>query len=150
MNDNIQVKSSVELATKFDYDLLVEASPFSSDKNSVPIQCIEAAFLKGKAVVLANKSPLVTSYDRILALAEKRNCKLSFSATVCGGLPVVNVGQRDLHCASITKVYGVFNGTSNFILTEVMNGKTVEEATKEAQRRGIAETNPELDSTFTF
>ena len=99
----------------------------------------------GKDVVLANKAPLVIAYDEVEKLANDNGSKLIFSATCCGGLPVINVGKRDLKCAKITKVYGVFNGTSNFILSQVLEGNQIEEAIKEAQRRGIAEANPKLD-----
>jgi homoserine dehydrogenase len=64
---------------------------------------------------------------------------------VCGGLPVINTGQRDLIGAEILTLRGIFNSTSNFILSEMAAGQTFDEALAEAQRRGIAETDPSLD-----
>jgi homoserine dehydrogenase len=70
---------------------------------------------------------------------------LAYSATVCGALPVINIGQRDLIAADILHLRGIFNSTSNFILSEMAEGRDYATALAEAQRRGIAETDPSLD-----
>eukprot|EP01119_Soliformovum_irregulare_P026046 TRINITY_DN9805_c0_g1_i2.p1 TRINITY_DN9805_c0_g1~~TRINITY_DN9805_c0_g1_i2.p1 ORF type:complete len:204 (-),score=32.42 TRINITY_DN9805_c0_g1_i2:19-630(-) len=66
------------------------------------------------------------------------------SATVCGGLPVVNLGRNTV-AANIQLFQGIFNATTNFILSEMGDGRKYEDALIEAQRRGIAETDPSLD-----
>ncbi|MFZ1756312.1 MAG: homoserine dehydrogenase, partial [Caldilineaceae bacterium] len=63
----------------------------------------------------------------------------------CGALPVVNIGRRDLIAADISLLRGIFNSTSNFILDEMAGGRSYADALAEAQRRGIAETDPSLD-----
>lgn len=67
-----------------------------------------------------------------------------YSATVCGGLPIINSG-RNMIGAEIISVRGIFNSTSNFILSEMEKGRSYADALKEAQDRGIAETDPTLD-----
>ncbi|MCS6826916.1 MAG: homoserine dehydrogenase, partial [Caldilinea sp.] len=67
------------------------------------------------------------------------------SATVCGALPVINIGRRDLIAADILMLRGVFNATTNFILAEMAAGRSYADALAEAQRRGVAERDPRLD-----
>ena len=125
--------------------VLLEASPVNLRDAQPALHFVLAAIEKGMDVVLANKGPLALAYGQMQQAAARRGVKLAFSATVCGGLPVVNVGQRDLVAAKIQRVLGIFNSTSNYILTEIAAGRSYQEALAEAQRRGIAETDPSLD-----
>ena len=69
-----------------------------------------------------------------LAAASPR-CGIEFSGAVCGGLPVINVGRRDLNCAAFDSVEGIFNSTSNYILTRMGTGEAWSTALKTAQVR---------------
>ncbi|HIQ12720.1 MAG TPA: homoserine dehydrogenase [Caldilineales bacterium] len=139
------VPDSLTLARTADYDLLLEASPVNLTDGEPALSCVRAALTRGKVAVLANKAPLVLDFGGLHALARERDAGLAFSATVCGGLPVINVGQRDLIAADIHRIEGVFNSTSNYILTRMAAGESYERALAEAQRRGLAETDPSLD-----
>jgi homoserine dehydrogenase len=75
--------------------------------------------------VFANKAPLVLAYNELMGLSREHGGEIKFSATVCGGLPVVNVGCRDLVCSKFSLIEGVFNSTSNFVLSEVAKGMFV-------------------------
>jgi homoserine dehydrogenase len=81
--------------------------------------------------------------------SEIRNRKseigLRFSATVCGSLPVLNMGRRDLVACDIQHIEGIFNSTTNYILTAMESGHTFEHALREAQAEGVAEADPSLD-----
>ncbi len=136
---------SLTLARTADYDQLLEASPVNLTDGEPALGCVRAALERGKAAVLANKAPLVLDFSGLQALAQEHDTGLAFSATVCGGLPVINVGQRDLVAADIFKVEGIFNSTSNYILTRMAAGESYDDALAEAQRRGLAETDPTLD-----
>jgi homoserine dehydrogenase len=103
------------------------------------------ALSRGISVVLANKGPLVLAFQELHALAAQTGAGLAYSATVCGALPVINIGRRDLIAAEISLLRGIFNSTSNFILQEMATGRSYDEALAEAQRRGIAEADPSLD-----
>ncbi len=126
-------------------DLLLEASPVNLQSGEPGLGVVRAALRHGINAVLANKAPLVLDFQGLHALAAQSGAGLSFSATVCGALPVINIGQRDLIGAEISLVRGIFNSTSNFILEEMGSGRSYAGALAEAQRRGIAEADPALD-----
>ena len=136
---------SLTLAQTVDYDILLEASPVNLTDGEPAMSCVRMALTRGKDVVLANKAPLVLDFSGLHTLARAQDARLAFSATVCGGLPVINVGQRDLIAADINKVEGIFNSTSNYILSRMAAGERYDDALAEAQRRGLAETDPSLD-----
>jgi len=139
------VSAALALARTADYDLLLEASPVNLTDGEPAMSCVRVALGRGRSVVLANKAPLVLDYAGVHELAGQHDARLSFSATVCGGLPVINVGQRDLVGATIHKIEGIFNSTTNYILSRMAAGERYEDALTEAQRRGLAETDPALD-----
>lgn len=124
---------------------LLEASPVNLRDAQPALSFVRGAIARGMDVVLANKAPLALAYTDVHHLARQHGVRLAFSATVCGGLPVVNVGTRDLVAAQVRRVEGIFNSTSNYILTQMAAGYSYADALAEAQRRGIAETDPSLD-----
>lgn len=132
-------------AADLECDLLFDATPVNLETGQPGLGAVRMALREGVNVVLANKAPLVLAYPELKRLARQNGTKLAYSATVCGALPVVNVGQRDLIAADIESLRGIFNSTSNFILSEMAQGGSYEDALAEAQRRGLAETDPSLD-----
>lgn len=135
----------LDLLAQLPAHVLLEASPVNLKDAQPALAYVLAAIDQGCHVVLANKAPLALAYSQVQQAAAARNVRLGFSATVCGGMPVVNVGQRDLVAAQVQRVQGIFNSTSNYILTEMAAGNSYAAALAEAQRRGIAETDPSLD-----
>lgn len=135
----------LDALTQVDAQVLLEASPVNLADAQPSLRYALAAVERGMDVVLANKGPLALHYQLLRVAAEAHGARLAFSATVCGGLPVVNVGVRDLVVAQVQRVEGVFNSTSNYILSQMAAGADYGAALAEAQRRGIAETNPTLD-----
>ncbi len=125
--------------------ILLEASPVNLRDAQPALSTVLTALDRGLDVVLANKAPLALYFQEVQRAAAVAEARLAFSATVCGGLPVVNVGQRDLVAAQVRRVEGIFNSTSNYILTQMAAGHSYADALAEAQRRGIAETDPTLD-----
>lgn len=128
-----------------DCDLVLEGSPVNLETGEPGLGVTRAALARGTSVVLANKAPLVLAFRELHDLAAQSGAGLAFSATVCGALPVINIGQRDLIGAEIAQLRGIFNATSNFILHEMASGRSYDEALAEAQRRGVAEADPTLD-----
>jgi homoserine dehydrogenase len=137
--------TALELLRLVTADALLEASPVNLRDGEPATSVVQNAIRRGMDVVLANKAPLALYYGLLHRLAAQHQRRLAFSATVCGGLPVINLGVRDLVAANVHKVQGVFNSTSNYILTQMVAGHSYREALAEAQRRGIAETDPSLD-----
>lgn len=128
-----------------DCDLVLEASPVNLKDGEPGLSVTRTALACGMNVVLANKGPLVLAFRELHELAAQKKVGLAYSATVCGALPVINIGQRDLIAADIIMLRGIFNSTSNFILAEMNSGRSFADALAEAQRRGIAEADPSLD-----
>lgn len=145
LNGFIQGADNADMTDLTNLDLVLEASPVDLETGGVGLEVCRKALAKGIAVVLANKGPLVLAFEELTKLAASHKTNLKYSATVCGGLPVLNIGQRDLIAGDIHKLQGVFNGTTNFILDSLANGKPFDAALKEAQDIGAAEADPSLD-----
>ncbi len=126
-------------------DLLIESSPVNLIDGNPGLAAARHALQKGWHVVFANKAPMVFAFDELHQLAEKHHVKIAYSATVCGGLPVINVLRRDMAGASLKHFRGILNATTNHILNALSTGGTMEEAIKEAQRVGAAEADPMHD-----
>ena len=100
----------------------------------------------GKDVVTANKAMLAECGDEIYAVARKHNRCVAFEASCCGGIPLVGAIRSGLSANHITAMFGIVNGTCNYILSSMSNeGKEYGVALKEAQRAGFAEADPTLD-----
>lgn len=99
-----------------------------------------------KHVVTANKALLATEGNEIFSEAEKNGVEIGFEASVAGGIPIIKVLREGLVANNIVAVYGIINGTSNYILTKMTDEKMeFSEALKEAQRLGYAEADPTFD-----
>ena len=99
-----------------------------------------------KHVVTANKA-LIAKYGDLLAkIAEKNKVNLEFEASVCGGVPIIRALKEGLIANKINKIYGIFNGTSNYILSSMdKNKKNFKEVLEIAKTKGYAESNPTSD-----
>lgn len=105
---------------------------------------IEEALSAGKHVITTNKGPIALRYERLHELAAESKLKLRFKGTVMSGTPSFNILEL-LPGIHVQKVRGIFNGTSNFILTEMAHGKSFDEGLRLAQSMGYAEADPTLD-----
>jgi homoserine dehydrogenase len=127
-------------------NILLDGTPVDLKTGGVGLECCRFAASHGIHLVMANKAPLVLAYGELMAAAAREpRCRIEFSASVCGGLPVVNVGRRDLGCARLQSVRGIFNSTSNYILSRMARGEDPAVALRAAQEVGIAEADPSLD-----
>ena len=99
-----------------------------------------------KHVVTANKA-LIAKYGDVLSkIAEKNGVNLEFEAAVCGGVPIIRSIKEGLIANKISKIYGIFNGTSNYILSSMdKKNKSFKEVLKDAKKLGYAESNPSAD-----
>lgn len=129
-----------------DADLLIESTAGNLPTGQPGLDTARQALSRGIPVVLANKVPLVLAYDELHYLAKQHQASLAFSATVCGGLPVINVLQRDLVLSRPARIQGIFNATSNYILHILEQGGSLPDAIREAQRLGAAEADPTYDT----
>ena len=99
-----------------------------------------------KHVVTANKALIAKYGDQLSRIAEKNNVNLEFEAAVCGGVPIIRSLKEGLVANKIHKVFGIFNGTSNYILTSMdKKKKSFKEVLDDAKILGYAESNPLSD-----
>ena len=137
------VADPVRLATDPGIDVFVEL--IGGDGNPAR-SAVSAALKAGKSVVTANKALVAAHGAALAALAEKQKVALNFEAAAAGAIPIVKTLREGLSGNSIQRVYGILNGTCNYILTRMEREKlTFAECLKEAQRLGYAEANPSFD-----
>jgi len=107
---------------------------------------INTAIKNGKHVVTANKELIAKRGSAILASADEKGVAVGFEASVCGGIPIIRAFKSSLSANRINKIMGIVNGTTNYILTKMTReGLEYEQALKEAQEKGYAESNPTAD-----
>lgn len=107
---------------------------------------VKRALEAGKSVCTSNKALVTAHGPELLEMAKKRNLNFMFEASVGGGIPIIRPLNQSLTADEITKITGILNGTTNYILTKMdKEGSTYEETLKEAQELGYAERNPEAD-----
>jgi homoserine dehydrogenase len=138
-----RAQDPVALATDPGIDVFVE---LMGGEGGVAKDSVEAALRAGKHVVTANKAMLAHHGAALAALAEKNGVALNFEAAVAGGIPVVKAVRESLQGNDISRVYGILNGTCNYILTRMeKEGKNFADVLKEAQAQGYAEADPSFD-----
>ena len=106
---------------------------------------IRRALCSGKHVVTANKAVIFEHGEELINLAEKNNVELLFESAVCAATPAIKMLSNDLTANQISKVAGMLNGTTNFILSNMEEGASYESVLQEAKKKGYAEPDPSLD-----
>jgi homoserine dehydrogenase len=131
------------LATAPDIDVVVELIGGSS---GVARRLVQTALRSGKHVVTANKALLALHGTELATLAEKKGGILSFEAAVAGGIPIIKALREGLVGNRVRRLYGILNGTCNYILTTMREtGRDFEAVLAEAQAAGYAEADPSFD-----
>jgi homoserine dehydrogenase len=134
---------AIELARAADIEVFVELMGGSGEP---AYSAVKAALSRGLHVVTANKALLAKHGVELAALAEEKGVILNFEASVAGGIPVIKALRESLTGNTVSRVYGIMNGTCNYILTRMeKEGLTFEACLKEAQRLGYAEADPAFD-----
>jgi homoserine dehydrogenase len=137
------VADPVALARDPDIDVLVEVIGGEGDPAK---RAVETALNAGKPVVTANKALLARHGQKLATLAERHGVALNFEASVAGGIPIVKTLREGLNGASFTRIYGILNGTCNYILTRMEQDRLAfDDCLREAQRLGYAEADPTFD-----
>lgn len=106
---------------------------------------VTAALDARRSVVTANKALLAARGGEVLAKARERGVRVGFEASVCGGVPVIRALRAGLAGDSVESLTGILNGTCNFILTLMEEGRSFDDALARAQELGFAEADPSLD-----
>ena len=141
---NIKVTSKVqELAINPNIQVLVECIGGSS---GAAYKLVKTAIENKKHIITANKALLAIHGNELVKLAEKNNVSISYEAAIAGGIPIVKTVRENLKYNNISKIYGILNGTCNYILTKMeKEGKDFSLVLKDAQKLGFAELDPTFD-----
>ena len=108
-------------------------------------ELILSALKSGKHVVTANKAVIFEHGEELIEAAKNNNVRLLFESAVCAGTPTIKILSNDLGANKISKVAGMLNGTTNFILSNMEEGARYEDVLQEAKDKGFAEPDPSLD-----
>ena len=142
LNDMAWFDDALALARQ-DLDAVVEVI---GGAEGVAHDLVRQALGRGRDVVTANKALIALRGAALADRAERNGAQLCFEAAVAGGVPVVKALREGLAANRITRVYGILNGTSNFVLTDMREtGRAFDAALAEAQALGYAEADPALD-----
>ncbi|HNI41538.1 MAG: homoserine dehydrogenase [Methanomicrobiales archaeon] len=138
--------SAADVVERCDYDVLVEVTPTDADSGEPATGFMKTAIGRGKHVVTSNKGPIALHFSTLQSLARKHGVVIRYEATVGGAIPVMHTLEHGLAGNRVLAVYGILNGTSNFILTRMAaEGLTYEQALLEAREMGYAEADPTYD-----
>jgi len=146
---NIKIKKNqwlnnyLDATKKKDVDLIIE---LIGGAEGPAKKLVFNALKNKKHVVTANKALIAKYGDQLSKIAENNKVNLEFEASVCGGVPIIRLLKEGLIANKISKIYGIFNGTSNFILSSMdTQNKNFDEVLLNAKKLGYAESNPTND-----
>jgi len=136
-------KDPIKIIKNSKIDIIVE---LIGGADGIAKKVVFAALKNNKHVVTANKALIAKHGDELSKLSEKNNVNLLFEAAVGGGIPIIRSIKQGLIANKLHHIYGILNGTTNFILTEMeKRGESFLNILKNAQALGYAESNPTAD-----
>jgi homoserine dehydrogenase len=135
----------IDTITKTNADVICEATYTDIKTGGPALEHHRVAFENGKHLVTTNKGPVAVDYKNLKAIADKNKCFWGIEGTVIAGTPVIKLIQNELAGCEIKEVSGLFNGTTNYMLTEMANGCDYQSALDQAQKLGYAEADPTAD-----
>ena len=138
---HVKIVRDIFAVTDEDIDVLVELIGGVETARELILMALNA----GKHVITANKAVIFEHGQELIEAAIKNNTKLLFESAVCAGTPIVKMLSNDLGANQVSKVAGMLNGTTNFILSSMEEGANYENVLQEAQEKGYAEPDPSLD-----
>jgi len=137
------VDDPLSLCGRSDIDAVVE---LIGGENGAAYDLVVGALKAGKHVITANKALLARHGMALAGLAEENNLSLACEAAVAGGIPIIKTLREGLAGNNVLSLYGILNGTCNYILTEMrQTGREFADVLKEAQAKGYAESDPSFD-----
>ena len=138
-------KTSIDLLEAIDAELLVDATTTNIQDGEPSASLLESAMKTKKNIITANKGPLALAFSSVIEKAEYNNVVLKYSATVGGGTPVLEFGRKCLEADRILEMNAILNGTTNYILTNMADGMSFNDALNDAKQKGYVEADESLD-----
>ena len=144
IDKNIFYKNPIDIFKEKKVNILIESVGLS---DGISKKVVEFALKNKINVITPNKALIAKHGDYLSKIAEKNNVNLEFEASVAGGIPILKAIKESLATNQFKKIYGILNGTTNYILSEMENtNETFDNVLKKAQKLGYAEPgNPKLD-----
>jgi homoserine dehydrogenase len=131
-----------EILNNNEIDVVVELIDDADEAFNI----VSEALKRGKHVVTANKKMLAIHLEELYVLQQRHNVSLLYEASACGSIPIIRSLEEYFDNEELEKVSGIFNGTTNYILTKTISEKlSYADALKQAQGKGFAETDPTID-----
>ena len=127
------------------YDVLVELTPTNIRSGQPATDHIRHALSRGRHVVTANKGPVAWFYRELRDLAAEKGVAFLHESAVLSGAPVFNLSRETLIGCRVTAVRGIVNTTTNFVLSQMRDGASLDEALEVGRRQGFVEADPSLD-----
>ncbi|MBI5960200.1 MAG: homoserine dehydrogenase [Chloroflexi bacterium] len=125
--------------------LILESTWLNPHTGQPAADYARAALRAGRHVVTANKGPVAFAYRELCELARQNGRGFFFESTVMDGAPVLGLGREALLATDIHRIHGILNSTTNFVLTQIEEGSSLEQAVQQAQQMGLAEADPAND-----
>ena len=138
---NIIIERDIFKIIDYDIDVVVELIGGVDVARDLIIKSLNAK----KHVVTANKAVIFNHGDELLSIANKNGVNLLYESSVCAGTPIIKLLNQELAASKISKISGMLNGTSNYILSNMEEGMEFEPTLKLAQEKGYAEPDPTFD-----
>jgi len=137
--------SGIEIINDLEAEVLIETTE-SNYKDAEPgMTHIVNAMKRGMHVISVNKGPLALAFPSLMEIAAYNQVLFRFSGTVGGGTPILDFAKNSLRGERIVSFSGILNGTTNYILTNMANGMSFNDALDDAKQRGYVEANESLD-----
>ncbi|NQV36896.1 MAG: homoserine dehydrogenase [Candidatus Marinimicrobia bacterium] len=136
---------AVETITKSNADVVCELAYTDLSTGEPAITHCKTAFETGKHIVTSNKGPAALAYRKMKKLADDNNVQFRIEGTVMSGTPILNLVEGPLAGNTIHSVKGIMNGTTNYILSQMEDGMTYNDALQKAKEFGYAEADPTGD-----
>jgi homoserine dehydrogenase len=138
--------SANDVVARADYDILVEVTPTNAGNGEPAFSYMKMAIDRGRHIVTSNKGPVSLHLKELKSLAEGKGVMVRYEATVGGAIPIMHTLGNGLAGNEFLALYGVLNGTCNYILTRMAaEGLTYDQALAEARELGYAEADPTYD-----
>ena len=143
--DFVKQADAGHVITSTGANVIVEVTPTNIKTGQPAVAHVELALTNRKHVVTTNKGPVALAFHSLKKLADENGVEFRFEGTVMSGTPVFHLCETGLAGARTKRIRGILNGTTNYILTQMEKGIAYEEALRDAQQKGYAETVPHAD-----
>lgn len=144
-SQHVVKEDTISLIEKSEANVWLELTDTNLNDGQPALGYIKKALGLGKHVITTNKGPAFLHYKELTEIARINNVKFQIEGTVMAGTPVINLLKGPLAGCKISKVSGILNGTTNYILSEMETGKDYQEVLQSAQSLGYAEADPTGD-----